>query len=693
MSADIDFSQFKRKSSPASQADDIDFSQYKRKPERSAIAKGGRVAAQFGLGAAERALMPYELAVEPLKHKQALQVPYREELLSDLEQMQMQKASGNWSGQDQQMYDSLLEQVQNPEKAEEFIKPVDISVRGLSEKATGLDLHPEGVLEKGANFMGLIKNPGKATNLIKAGVKPKELLKAISPTGKEAMRGLGAGYALQIAESGGFGPIGTMGALVAGDLLGHGIHGFGKAVRSPKESLAKIAALSVTKDKKAIIRELEEASKGKPFTKDLGTLTGNRVVQMVQARMAASGLVGKPLQELRKKITEEIVGEYEGIANELGAAEFETIHEAGEIGKQGLADIQEAERARISEIYSKANERLTEGSVVNPMPLASKVNQLEQKLKPGAVKSTEQKAVLSLLEDLKQDMYDQEGNLRPMKVKDILNTKAALNDIINYESQGGQKKLLKQIVHELDKLALSHGAVDREFLKEYATANEQYGKHAKTFRNKNISAILKSDPKTLMNKMNTVQGIRDIRKALEITPQGKEIFDKLARKKLDLVFEKNLKDGVSEQLKTGKFANALEHGSNREIVKELLPKESYKRLVGLQKHAGELAETAQKFFNASQSATAVADMAVLATIVKGFGGLLTGNPWGLSYLGGVAGVRILSNLIADPKFLSLVEDAIKASAKNDTTQMNRIARSMTGYLKEVAPGIVGAETQ
>ena len=83
------------------------------------------------------------------------------------------------------------------------------------------------------------KNPSA---ILKAGLNPKEIFKAIMPTGTEVLRGIGGGTALQIAENGNFGPIGTMAAAVVGDLLGHGTAATTKALLSPKQTAANIAA-------------------------------------------------------------------------------------------------------------------------------------------------------------------------------------------------------------------------------------------------------------------------------------------------------------------------------------------------------------------------------------------------------------------------------------------------------------------
>ena len=668
------------------------------KPQRSKTAKAARVATQFGLGAAEKALLPLELGLQAQSSKEAQQVPYRENVAQDIERLLELKSMGQFDEQDEALLQSLKKQMGSTEESGKFVQtgigPVkDISLRGLAEKATGTDLHPEGVLEKAANWTAWLKSGKGAKELIKIGTSPKELMKAIIP-GQKSVRGLTAGTALQIAEDGGFGPLGTMASAVVGDAIGGGLAGLGKgtakALRNPKEFLAKGAA-TLANTKGAVQQDLAAAAKEAGFTRDLGTITNSDIVKMIQARLAASGLTGKPLGELRKQITSEVVNEYKAVGDKLGTAKFATEQEASEIGKEYLTSIRNEEKQRIGKIYGKARGAIDEKSTVSPVKLASAIDKLEKSLKPGSVKSTETSTVLKRIEELKKDIYDAEGSLKPAKVQDLINNKIELNDIVNYEVQGGQKQLLKGLIKELDNSITSFGLKNKEFMNDWVKANKEFSSHAKTFRNKNIDAILRSEnPKTLMNKMNSPQGIKELRNALSITPEGRQVFKDIARRKLDTLIGDQMVDNVSGQLKLGTFTNLLKKGSTRELVSELLPKDAYKKLVKLQAHVARLAESAQKFFNASQSATAGADLATLGSIIGGFFGIFTGNPWLITTGASVVGAKVAAHLMGDAKFLGMVEDAVIAAGKNDKKLMEEIAKKAVAYVKEVAPGTLEA---
>lgn len=640
-------------------------------PEKSLTEQGARIGGQFALGAAENALLPYEIGAAPLASKEAQQVPYRENLFETIEDFQQRKelSPKEWTSEDENILKDLIEQAKNPKISEPYIQTADIGIRGLAEKVTGQDLHPEGVLEKATNWMGFIKNPKNALNISKTGFKPKEILKAIAPTGTETLRGLGAGSALELAEQGNFGPIGTMASAVVGDLLGHSVSGTlkgtKKLITEPKKTLAEIGAKFTSKDKLFLQKELIKDFKDAGLQADIGTLTDSNLLKWTQSRLSQSGLTGKALDDFKRELTGQIEREYKSLANQLGEAKFITSHEAGEIAKESMKSIRESDLKTTRELYQNAEKSLKDSAFVNSKKLADQISRLEKQLKPGSIKSVEQQTVLNTLDKLKKDIYDSEGNLLYGKVKELINNKVAINDIINYEVQGGAKQLLKGVVAELDRAIISHGKENPSFAKSYIQANKRFSSHAKTFRSRDVERLLKmDDPAQLMNKMNTIRGIRSVQDILKRTPQGNQIFNSLKRKKLDDIVGDNLVNSTTQQAKLGTFSKLLEKGNNREIVKEILDSSAFKALERLQKNASKLADASEKFLNASKSGTVAVDAALLSQAISGIASMIVGNPWTLMKItGGILGARKLSSLLADPTFLKLVEEAILASEK------------------------------
>ena len=640
-------------------------------PKRTKVEKGARIAAQYGLGAIEGSPvgMAWDIAAAPLASKEAQQVPYRQNVMEDIERLQEQKQAGVWDEQDQQLYDNLVEQVKDTSKSEPYIQTADLSIRGLAEKATGVDLAPEGVLEKSAQWAGFLKDPKKMGQIIKNGAKPKEILKAIFPSGTEITRGLGAGTALQMAEEGDFGPIGTMASMVLGDAIGGGVSGVTKGVKNlitkPKETLAKAASKFTSKEKLDLQKDIIKDFRDSGIQADLGTITDNNAIKWAQTRISQSGLTGKDMDAFKKELTGQIKREYEGLAKSLGDAKFATTHEAGTYAKEAMKVIRDEDSQIYRDLYKNADKSLKDVSHVDSKKINNIVKTLEEKLSPGQVKSKEQQAVLDILEKLKRDISDSNGNPIYASVKDLMNNKHGIQDVINYEVQGGSKQLLKEVVAELDRAIISHGKDNPKFAKQYVEANKKFSEHAKTFRNREMQNLLKDgDPTRIINKMNSVHGMREVNKILSKTPQGQEIFQALKRQKLEQIVGDNLIDSTTQQVKLGTFSKLLENGKNRELVKELLGPQAFKSLEKLQKNAGRLADSVNKFYNSSQSGVVAADAAILVKGMSAIANILAGNPWPLLKVGGgIVGAKKFGRLLADPEFLKLVENIILANNK------------------------------
>lgn len=666
------------------------------KKPKSNLETAGRVSGQYALGIAENALLPYELGAAHLNQPEAQQQAYSQNVMEDVEDFQQAKEMGGfpgrdepWNEKDQEQLTNSVEQIKNPELQKHFVQTGDIGVRGITEGLTGQDLHPEGFLEKAAGWAGFIKNPKNMTNLIKSNIKPSDLYKAIAPTGKEALRGVGAGASLELAEQGDFGPIGTMAAAVVGDMMGHSVASTVKGVKNlatkPKETFAKIASKFTSAEKKALQKEIIKDFRDAGIQADLGTITDNNAIKWTQARLAQSGLTGKAFDDFKKATTEGIKSEYKKLADALGEARFSSNHEAGEIVKEAMKGIREADLKQVRILYEDANKSLNQKSYVDPHRLSATIEKIEKQLEPGAVKSPQQNTVLETLEKVKRDLYDSSGSLMYANVKDLMNNKIALNDIIDYEIQGGTKQLLKGIVAELDRAIISHGKENPKFAKSYINANKRFSEHAKTFRNKEVDRLLRDgDPSQIMNKMNNVQGIRNVDKILRKTPNGKKIAGELKRLKLDQTIGDHLVDSTTQQAKLGTFSKLLEKGKNREIIKELIGPKTFAKLEKLQKNAGKLAEAAGKFYNSSQSGTVAADAAILAKGIGDIAHVLSGNPWPIiKTVSGLFGARKLSKLLADTEFLSLVEDVILASEKGTEDKLIQAVLSLKPYILQM----------
>jgi hypothetical protein len=652
---------------------------------------------QYALAQLQRGAIPYEIGVAPLASREAQQVPYREEVMGDIENLLAQKQSGDWTPEDEAHLTSLKEQIAQPKKAEPYIQTVDASIPGLLESA-GLDTKPKNAAEYAAHWAGWITNPKNITQITREGVdmmsNPQRwmhLLKGAVPTGKEAARSVGAGLFLQAANEGEWGPIGTMMGAVAGDMMGYQAGGFakgaGKLLRhpivTPKEWAGRMVATAAkfTKAEKLaaqqqLIKDFREA--GIPL--DLGTATNNNLFKWMQARLAASGLSGPAFDEFKAASLNQIRDTYNKFKNALGESSHETMHDLGMAGNRALESIRAGEAADIGQIFEDVWKQAGEMRATphHSWALREEIQKLREKLSPGAVKSEEQSKVLKILDDLDKDLHDvmsDQGVTRNLpknaRIQDLINSKRGIQDKINYEVKGGARQLLKGINKKIDETILRAGDNNPEFQRMYKEANSKFSRHVATFRNKDIAALLKGEnAQSAMSKMNTIQGMRRLQRALTKTHEGQKLFNEMKAAKFEQLTMRNMVDGATNQIKLGKFSNILENPKNREMIKEILGPQSFNRFEKLSRSVGDLAASAQKFYNASKSGTTAIDAVAGAQGFKSLIQFFTGNPWPIAKtVGAFTGVRLISKMMTDPVFLKALEDGMLAGKANNIGKM------------------------
>lgn len=828
-------------------------------PKKSKTEQVGRLGAQYGLGILQGTVpgMVYDVSHEVAQATAPSE--YRKSLSEDLERLMDQKEMGDWDEKDEELLNHIQEQIRDPEKAKQFENTTDLSIRGLAEKATGLDLHPEGVLEHAANWAGFIKNPNNIKNLFTIGLSPKTLTKAIFPGPTEAIRGLGAATGLKMAEDGNFGPLGTLGAAIAGDLIGHSPKGIYNVVTNPKQSAAQFLNL-VTRNntKKQITEQLVKDFEQSGIKMDAGTLTGSPLVQMTQARLAQSGLTGTPLENLRKELSSQITREYEKIASEVGEMAFENNHQAseaimdalkveeialnipkensrvsrslegrvsvepqpdyqhdllnriapqefentrvaGETLKNTAQDIKEPIKRQFNERFNNIKEELR-NIESGPQPqLASELEKFVTEHQGSLLlgESAAEARVLRSAENLLNRLRV-EGGYIGVTVDELIKTRRTLGDIANWEFGGSDytsayKKLVGDINAAIDRTLQE---VSPELRSRYQQLNGEYSAYKDAFENKNLKSLFepknhnynaifnefstnpdklsaleniignspegqqivsqvkrdyaqkitnKSDvtprdirdlasvlgdrhaqdleryfaerqfqiehplpratqqnrlgvqaqlPKTtaerglegrrvsetateraqqgvrkkmyeylskkdaqkIMQEMETIEGIRKLKRALQLTPEGKKVFEDLSRFKISEMIDKKMKDAVTENVKMGTFSNLAKTTKDKAILRELLGKDAFNKLELLQKNTGRLAKSAERFLNTSQSGTTLVDMGLIGAATTG---VLTGNPFiAMPAILKIGGSYAVASLLGDPIFLKELEKAI-----------------------------------
>lgn len=667
--------------------------QQTQKHERSFGEKAGRVAGQFALGAAQSNPlgMAYDVGTALEGSKGGQFSRFKQGLSSRLEDLAEKKyySQDSFTDEDQAELDQVMEQVKDPIKHFEP-QDIDVGIEGLVNKATGIDTEPEGFLEKASRWYSYIRNPKNLKDVKNILTSPGKLIKAILPGGKEAARSGGAAAAWEFAEEGNLGPIGQIAASIGGDLAGASTFGSAKGLiqlaKNPKASLADVISFITPDKKRALLRDISESFKKSGIEPNLGTITDNDLIRMVESRVAQSALLGSDYREMFGKIKDQILTEYDSLANNIGEYKAYSHHEAGQALQNMAKKVKDVESSNIRELYEKSRNLVKEGESTSAGKLDKHIDNTLKNIQPGSVKSGEQSKVVTTLENLRKDIQlDGKGN-KSIGLVEAMNNKIALNDLINYETQGGAKKLLRGLVSEIDRTLISHAPKNKKFVDYYIASNKEFSKHAKEFRNKNINDILFSQkPEQLLNKMNTVQGVKDIEKVLSKNPEARQLWDELKRFKFDDLVQKHLVDGANQQIKYGTFPKFMEKGKNREVIKSIMDPASFNRLETLQKNVGYLNDSMKKFYNPSGTANVGVDVSIgvglVTKAIYDIGHLMNGNPWPLVKTGvGVTAILKSKKLLTDPQFLRLTEEAVTASKSGSKKRMQGAFDALIPYV-------------
>lgn len=856
------------------------------KPERSAMETAGRVGAQLGIGAAEMAVLPYELGVAlPLSSPSYFVNQRQETLGQDIEYLAEKnygKSLDEWSEEDRNKYEFLRDRMLNPQKIAKDMEnaPINIGVRNIAEKITGIDLHPEGVLEKAASWIGFIKKPTKLKELANVGLNPKKLAEAIGIGGTDILRGAAAGTALQMAEEDQYGPVGTMAAAVIADIGAHGPKAVLHAVKNPKKTAAEAVSLFGLGNKKSLIEQVISDANAAGIQLDAGTLTDSNLIRMMQARAAQSALSGKALENFQKQLSEQFVNQYKGIADKLGEMAYENNYQAAEAIKSFLKNEEstlfqqygpgeqppapslrgrislEQEPAYQQEFLSRiapeearstyqAGENLKTAAedikapikedferrwtdlnrnieAIPAGPQAELANMLDVFVREneGSLllgESAAEARVLRAAEELRDSLMTREGAFIGVSLRDLMKTKRTLGDVANWEFGGSNfQSQFKGLVGELDRaIENTLQRVNPELRNAYEALNAEYSAYKDLFENKNVlplfepknfdynsiynqfarnpdklrsledifhasprgqqlinqvkrdyaqrviekpnltardlrdlEAVLgpesrpliqefvtahtnalerpgpraargqplgaevpiaetrpgvrtpsgrvrgvktefaherqklfeylaKKNPDQIMNMMSSVDGIRKLKRAMSLTPEGKELFEKLSRYKLSEMIDRQMMDKLGENIRLNKFSGLLESSKDQSIVKELIGQEAFKRLRLLQKNAAKVSESANRFYNASKSGSTIADVGAVSTMLTG---IFTGNPFMFfGAAGTIGGINLSARLLSNAQFLKYLEEAVLTSK---TKRFIEIMKLMKPHVQE-----------
>ena len=742
----IDYSQYLRNregptqpTQPAPQNQQIDFSQYRRvdpnrpnvvtapqqaqiqpemqQPQKPIMDKlkqlpqqAVRAGTQALIGGLQAAAMPYDIAAMASKSlgEAISPVLLRKNLFKELEDINESQYLGVATPEDLERATYIKNLINNPKVAQEIaladtIPNFDVaSLIELGAKQVGVDLTPKDASDHAARIVGMLYNPANARALLDpVKMTPstiRDIASAIAPSPKAMIATAGAIAGMEAAAADEYGPMGTMAMMGLGQLIGEmtagGAKGIARAIKSPGSVLqkfekAKATASDATRrgikrvfgkpEQQQIINDLRAAG----LQGDLGTVTNNRLIQMVQNALEQSGFSGPRLDAFRKQLSADIANQYNDVTSTLRGVVSDSYDLLGQQTKSELENIINRTKADYQAMYRQASD-VARGVDIYAGNVGSRAHELLDLLEPGAVKSPDNQRVINLINDLLTDI-EYQGTPKAVNAQTLINNRSNLKSIINYSKfeEEGVKKLLHQLVKEIDTTLTTQLGDNKQFINAWQSANKKFAEYAGTYLHKDTLNFLRGKPENVMAQLGSIDGIRRIRRALSATPEGQQIYNNLAATKMQELVGRHMLDSTTQQVKLGTFEKLLDKTKNRDIARALLGQEQFNRLARLQKASGRLADVRNKFFNASQSGRYAVDIAIASKIYRDVTALLTGNPWPLMRTASTYGAtRSITKLITDPRVLQYVEESIMAPSL-PPAQMQRVSSRLVQRAQQI----------
>lgn len=587
--------------------------------------------------------------------------------------------------------------------------PTTNQVERAADFVTGGLFEPKTAIERGARTTGEFVG-GSLLPTGAAGEGASVLSRLLKvPRAKELTGTIGAGVGTSLAEEGDLGLLGTLVAGGAGLAAGRGLANAGSvgktAVTRGTQGVAA-RALGGTIDGEVLKSARELGIKLTP-----GALLDSRAAGFIEAKLAQSGLTGEKLNIRRKEVADSLAKAFKRDAEELSSKTFQNTNEALNEVQQGLKSSREFELKPIRQLYQTSKNAVPQGEKIFVPGLAEEVVKLRKELGNTLLKdqATDASKTRNVLEKLEKQLFetqkpsivlDAKGNpvnpggkkvQKAISVDDLVGTNVDLNDLINFEVQGGTQQLLKRIKGLVSEELSNYGKVNRKFGKSYSRANKEFADFAKTFRkNKDINRlILAENPGQIAGIGNNISSIQQLERALvnlpssKGVPSGKDLFDKFKRFKLEEVLVNKVIDPITGNVSLKKQSTILNNPNSKALIKEIVGKENFERMQKLSKLSSKLDSKLTKFINGSNSATSIFDAGLSFSIGKDvMMGVATLNPvLAMKGVGKFIAPRLLGNLWADPAFID--EIIFMANQPVDKSFARSFAKASTRIAEEV----------
>lgn len=422
--------------------------------------------------------------------------------------------------------------------------------------------------------------------------------------------------------------------------------------------------------KKSLKNDVLEAAQNQNIRINPAAISDSRTLQFLESRVAQSGLSGKGYDTLMKNLDSDYLNAYTKTLDDVSKETYLNTTDAGAAVQNNLVRRKNAAQRLTRQKYGEAMEKYGAEVLDTPQTLDFIAN-TKVKLSKTASPSGSKQVVLNKLDEIEQSLA--KGNT---DIETLINTKTDLNDIINYETQGGVKQYLKGVVHSINKDLQKYGATNPEFATKFKAAEDTAKWNAKTFRNKLVDSLMKKErPEEVLAAINSPSDVVSLEYALGAKPKGRQISQSVKRMKLEELIDTSFIKKQGE-IEYGRVARSLaeENKKKNQLIRALAGHENYKNLEELRTVAQGVSD-GKRLYNFTNSGNVVQDVGL---VVSGVTGAIA-NPATLAIIGTP---YALSKVITSKTLMKSLTGAVKAQKSGNPAMKAAAALSFIRALEK-----------
>ena len=505
--------------------------------------------------------------------------------------------------------------------------------------------------------------------------------------GAGGIRGLsgitGAALGAQAGEDLNLNPMAQVALTLGGSILGHKVGG----------GRAGLGRQTLTPEVEQYIAASRELG-----IDPMATGMNPSQLQKVAQKYATHGIGGPQiLQDAYESRSAQVSRAFERAMDEAGENLFGSKFEAGLGLQEGIQDATRQVEHTKSQLYRAIDETLPQFAtteITNPnqmrQNLERSIGSLGDSISMSHPETATYRRLTNLHNELETLMRDLDGEI-PVRTLDATNR--SLNEVIRYDRPGGVDKLLVPTARDIRRELEQYGRTNQQYDTARRAANEYFANDVVHIRQNLLQSIARSEkPESVLAIMNTQSGIRNVERALNHLPNGRQLTDSLKRYKLaEMIRDKIIDPGTGLMKVDGLKKFLSRNSTDYPIIRELAGNRGIETLRHLE-HAGRgLEKGFNNLVNPSRTAdTFLAINSVLSPgkkIASGIGKLVKGKviEGPLEVLTGSAQIlvpKILSRMIMSPEFANDIYRLSNASRASDWRSFNKILDIIDKDLKK-----------